>query len=288
MGLSVHGVVRRRAAGAALAALVLGGGGVACTKGDAGESPDMTPAAAVAKAAKNTDDITSLRYRMSGRVPEQGRVRAEASLSMKPLAMSMKTAALDGADKGEVELRLVGGALYMGGGEEAAKELDGKHWMKFDLSGHTKTASGLALDTTKIRDRADQNPAQESTFLTGSKDVKKVGSETVDGVKTTHYKGTVTLDDLRASLKSKDKATREKREKSLDQYEKMGVDKLTMDAWIDGDDHTKQFRMQGDATKGTLDVTITFLDYNEPVTIKAPSAKDTVDLAQLAKDAQKG
>ena len=101
--------------------------------------------------------------------------------------------------------------------------------------------------------------------------MKKVGTETVDGVKTTHYKGTVTLDDFRDSLKGEDKATREKREKSLDQYEKMGVDTFTMDMWVDGDDHTKQFRMRGDADKGTLDMTITFLDFNKPVTVDGPA-----------------
>ena len=41
-------------------------------QGRAEESPKMTPAAAVAKAAKNTEDITSLRYRMTGEMPGGG------------------------------------------------------------------------------------------------------------------------------------------------------------------------------------------------------------------------
>jgi hypothetical protein len=277
----------RRAVAGVLAALVVAGCGVACTKGDAGQSPDMTPAAAVAKAARNADDITSLRYRMSGRIPEQGRVGAEAALTVKPLAMTMKTVVLDGPDKGEVvQTRLVGGALYTGGGEEVAKNMGGKHWMKFDVSGHSRTPGGLNLDTTKMRDQADKNPAQEAGFLTGSKDVKKVGSEKVDGVRTTHYLGTVTLAALRAELRTKDKATRERREKSLKQYEAMGADALTMDLWIGPDDRTKQFRVRAAADKGTFDVTMTFLDHNKPVTINAPAAKDTVDLARAMKDAQ--
>ncbi|GGN83809.1 putative lipoprotein [Streptomyces albiflavescens] len=286
MEFSVRGAVRHRAAGATLAALVLGGSAVACAKSDAGESPKMTPAAAVAKAAKKTEDITSLRYRMTGEVPEQGRVSGEAAMSMKPLAMSMKMKTEDQATDGQVEIRLVDKAMYIGGGAKAAKEMDGKSWIKFDMS-------ALGADKQLNADQlgggqADKNPATESTFLTGSKDVKKVGTETVDGVKTTHYKGTVTLDDFRDSLKSEDKATREKREKSLGQYEKMGIDTFTMDMWIDGDDHTKQFRMRGDADKGKLDMTITFLDFNKPVTVKAPPAEDTADLAQMMKDAQQG
>jgi hypothetical protein len=276
MGVSV-----RTATGAGLTVLLLAGGAVGCSKGEAEQSPDMTPAAAVAKAAKKSEDITSLRYRMTGRVPEQGRVTAEASISMKPPAMSMKISALDGPGKGAVELRLADGALYMGAGEDGAKEMDGKHWIKFGPSGRDRTKGGLTLNSSRLRNQVEKNPAQESTFLTGSKDVKKVGSETVDGVRTTHYAGTVGLDELRASLKGKDQAVREAREKSLKQYEAMGIDKLAMDLWVGADDHTKRFRVRGDAAKGPLDLTMIFLDYNKPVTVTAPAAKDTVDLGRI-------
>lgn len=282
---AVHTSVRRGATGAALAALVLGGGAVACSKGT-DQSPEMTPAAAVAKAAKNTEDITSLHYRMAGKVPEEGRVTAEASMSMKPLAMSMKMTAADSGTDGPVEMRLVDGAMYIGGGAQAAKEMDGKSWIKFDMSA-LGAGKGMSADQLGGGE-ADKNPAAESTFLTGSKNVKKVGTETVEGVKTTHYKGSITLDGLRKTLKSESKATREQREKSLEQYEKMGIDAITMDAWIDGGSRTKQFRMRGTAEKGPLDMTITFLDYNKPVTVKAPPAKDTADLAEMMKGAQAG
>ncbi|MCZ4507136.1 DUF1396 domain-containing protein [Streptomyces sp. ActVer] len=285
MKSSVRGSVRRRTTGAALAALVLAGGAVGCSKDDGSEeSPKMTPAAAVAKAAKNTEDITSISYRMTGRTPEEGRVKAEAQMRMKPdVAMSMKMTALDQGADGTAEIRLVDKAMYIGGGAAAAKEMDGKSWIKFDLSTLGDDALGGAAPGAGT---ADKNPAQESTFLTGSKDVKKVGTEKIDGVETTHYKGTVTLDEFRKSLKSESRTTREQREKSLEQYEKMGVDALTMDMWIDGDDRTKQFRMKGDADKGKLDMTITFVDYNKPVTVEAPPAKDVMDLAEMMGDTE--
>ncbi|MEV0170798.1 DUF1396 domain-containing protein [Streptomyces sp. NPDC050803] len=282
MGNSVRRFARCRTIGAGLAAVALAAGAVSCSKGEAEESPKMTPAAAVAKAAKNSDDITSLRYRMTGEIPEQGRIKGEASMRLKPeIAMGMKMTALDQGADGSVEIRLVDKAMYLGGNAEMAKEMDGKSWMKFDMSVLGDEALG---GSTAGAGQAEQNPAAESTFLTGAEDVKKVGTETVDGVETTHYKGTLTLDELRDSFKNEDKATREKREKSVEQYEEMGIDELTMDMWIDGDDHTKQFRMQGEADKGPLDMTITFLDINQPVTVKAPPAKDTVDLAEMMQE----
>ncbi|WP_435272992.1 LppX_LprAFG lipoprotein [Streptomyces parvulus] len=270
--------------GASVAALLLAAGAVGCS-GGAEESPEMTPAAAVAKAAKNTEEIETIRYRMTGRTPEEGRVKAEAQMQLEPEpAMSMKMTALDQGGGQSAEIRLVDKAMYIGGGAEAAKEMDGKSWMKFDLA----ALGAEELDQLGSASQADKNPATESTFLTGAKDVEKVGTETVDGVETTHYKGTVTLADLEKTLDGEDKATREKRRKSLEQYEKMGLDKLTMDMWVDGDEHTKQFRMRGDAAKGPLDMTITFLGFNEPVKVTAPPAKDTMDLAEMMKESQQG
>jgi hypothetical protein len=283
MATSVRRSAHHRTIGAGLAAVALAAGAVSCSKGGE-ESPEMTPAAAVAKAAKNTEEITSFRYRMKGEMPEQGQVVAEASMRTKPdLAMSMKMTA---PKQGSAEIRLVDKAMYIGGNAELAKEMDGKKWMKFDLSGLDK--DGALGATAPGAGQADQNPASMSTFLNGAKDVKKVGTETVDGVKTTHYAGDVTLAELKASYKDADKSVREQREKSTEQLEKLGLDKFTMDMWVDGEDHAKQFRMQGDADKGKFDMTFTFLDYNKPVTVTAPPAKDTAYLAEMMKELQNG
>ncbi|AYC39242.1 Lipoprotein OS=Streptomyces griseorubiginosus OX=67304 GN=AQJ54_01180 PE=4 SV=1 [Streptomyces griseorubiginosus] len=242
----------------------------------------MSPAAAVAKAAKNTEEITSFRYRMKGEMPESGQVQAEAAMRTKPdLAMSMK---MNAAGQGSAEIRLVDKAMYIGGNPELAKEMDGKKWMKFDLSALGKDG-GLGAAAPGAG-QADQNPASMSSFLNGAKDVKKVGTETVEGVKTTHYAGDVTLAELKASFKDADKSVREQREKSMEQLEKLGLDKFTMDMWVDAQQHAKQFRMQGDATKGKFDMTFTFLDYNKPVTVEAPPANETADLAQMMKELQ--
>ncbi len=187
------------------------------------------------------------------------------------------------AQTGEVEIRLVGGAFYINGGKEAAAELDGKSWIKFDLSAMGKGAGGQ--DPLAGVGRTDRNPAEDSASLTAAKNLRKVGPQTVDGVATTHYTGSLPLATMRASLENEDAATRKRREKGLEQYERMGISSLTMDMWIDGDDHTKQFRTRAKGTKGPLDLTITFLDYNKPVVVTAPPASETTDLAEMFKDA---
>ncbi|WP_405572000.1 DUF1396 domain-containing protein [Streptomyces sp. NBC_01167] len=280
----------RKAAGLALAGALLGGA-VACS-GDSSAQPDrksvskpvrVTLAAAIERAAAKNEKLTSLSYRMTGRIPGQGSLEARAAIGFKPAVMRMSMTQKDAAQSGDVEMRLVGGAFYVNGGKEAAAELDGKSWIKFDLSAMGKGAGGQ--DPFAGVGRADRNPAEDSESLTAAKDLRKVGPQRVDGVATTHYTGTVQLATMRQSLVNEDAATRKRREKSLEEYEKMGVSSLTMDMWIDGNDQTKQFRIRAKGAKGPLDLTMTFLDYNKPVVVTAPPASETADLAEMFKGA---
>ncbi|MEV5848322.1 LppX_LprAFG lipoprotein [Streptomyces sp. NPDC051985] len=264
-------------------AALLAGGSVACGSGTKSASavadrPEVTPAAAVARAEKNAEDITSLRYRISGTVPGRGRLEGEASMNTQPLAMSMKmstAAAQDGngpGGHGQLHIRFVGKVMYVGGSAVRPESLKGKSWLTaapavWGRGGGDNQSYGV------LPSQLQANPTEQSTLLTGSKDLRLIGTETVDGTKTTHYKGTVNSRGLIGER--------------LDQFTQLEVsDPLTMDLWIDGDDHTKQFRMraQHDDTftgtgDGPLDLTITFLDINQPTTIKAPPAKDTTPIA---------
>ncbi|WP_030685502.1 hypothetical protein [Streptomyces sp. NRRL B-1347] len=274
---------RKRAASAAVAALLLAGGAVGCGTDKKSDSAggDLSPAAAVKKAAKNGERLKSFSFRMKGQVPGDGRVRAEASMTAKPLAMRMKMTSLDQPGQ-KAEIRLVDGGLYLGSGKPTA-ETDGKSWMKFDAKAMEKQGAGEPGGSS-MSSQAEKNPAEEAAFLTGSKDVKKVGEETVDGVETTHYAGTVTLDELRADLKDEDPEKRKSRTKNIEKFADMGIEKLSMDMWIDGDDRTKQFRTQGKGDKGKFDMTITFFDVNKPVRVTAPPKGQVMDLAEMMKD----
>ncbi|MEU1484064.1 hypothetical protein [Streptomyces sp. NPDC005752] len=142
------------------------------------------------------------------------------------------------------------------------------------------------------------NPVVQSTILSGSKDVKEVGAEAIGGTRTTHYRGTVPFDGLReAQADATDKASRDRRTDSLDSFMALQVDEtLTMDLWIDEDGSARQFRMRCETLKARynsegllpervfgdpLDMTVTFLEINQPVTVKAPPDLVTADLGAL-------
>ncbi|MER5522984.1 hypothetical protein ABT075_00005 [Streptomyces sp. NPDC002677] len=286
--MSVLVSVPRRVTSAAFVAVLLAGGSVACGGGAKSDSavaghPKVTPVAAVARAEKNAKDITSLHYRISGTVPGKGRLEAEASMNTQPLAMSMKmtAAAAQGGNGqgrcGQLDIRFVGKVMYVGGSAVRPEKLHGKSWLSaapaiWGRGGGDNQSYGV------LPSQLQANPTEQSTLLTGSKDLRLIGTETVNGAKTTHYKGTVNSKGLIGGR--------------LDQFMQLEVsDPLTIDLWIDGNDRTKQFRMRAqhnDMLAGTgdgpLDLTITFLDINQPMDIKAPPTKDTTPLADDAQE----
>ncbi|WP_225797245.1 DUF1396 domain-containing protein [Streptomyces aculeolatus] len=255
--------------------------------GNAGQPVDVTPAAAVRKATEKAEDFTSLEYRMAGEVPGEGTMEGTGALSMDPPAMQMKMT-VDGAtadESGEVEIRLVDDAMYMNAGPEAAAEMDGKTWLKIGMS--DGGAGGGENPLLELK-QADDNPAEEAQMMNAAEDLERVGEEKVEGVQTTRYTGTITLDDLRADLKGKDAKTKKDRQEQIDEMAEQGFDEFTMDMWIDGEDHTKQFRMQAETKEGPLDTTMTFLSYNEPVTVEVPPASETADMDAMMKEADAG
>lgn len=308
MAISLRGCVPLRVTSATFAAVLLAGGTSACGEGSASNSPNqgssrVTPATAVAKAAANSERITSLHYRVTGTVPDKGRLEAEASMNTEPLTMSMKMNATDQGGDGQLEVRFVDEVMYVSGSAIDFEKLDDKSWFSADPA----VWGGSAVDNQSygiLPRQIEGNPAVQSTILTASKDVRSIGTETIDGTRTTHYRGTVTSSGIGAARDAAaSEAARERQINSLDQFTALGIEgTLTMDLWIGDDNHTRQFRMRGDthATRSgegkalefvdgePLDLTFTFLDVNQPATIEAPPSADTVDLGAQVDETQAG
>ncbi|MYR59387.1 hypothetical protein GTY54_25165 [Streptomyces sp. SID625] len=219
----------------AFAAVLLAGGTVACGGGSASDSaregsPTVTPATAVAKAAANSERITSLHYRVTGTVPEKGRLEAEASMRAEPAVMKMKMNATDQGRDGQLEIRFVDEVIYVSGTAISSGKLDGKSW----FSAHPAVWGRGAMDNQSYQvlpAQIEGNPATQSVILTASKDVRRNGTETIGGTRTTHYRGTVTSRNIRAARDAAaNKAARERQINNLDQFMMLRIDDmLTMD-----------------------------------------------------------
>src|SRR5512132_1293461 len=173
-----------------------------------------------------------------------------------------------------VELRLLHTAMYMRLDElPAGGQLPkGKSWVKVDLERALKT---LGVDLANLG--VGQSPTGVLAQLRGSTNTQKVGTETIDGVRTTHYRGTVDVQDALDQATAKErKALR----RLLDEAKAHGIDatSTTFDVWV-GDDGLVRRLTQQVGSVGQ--VTMTFSHYGEPVQIAAPPAEETIDLSDL-------
>ncbi|MDX3238980.1 hypothetical protein PV392_25500 [Streptomyces sp. ME03-5709C] len=190
------------------------------------------------------------------------------------------------AERNKLEIRFVDGAMFVGGSALLSEKVHGKHWITaapavWGRGSQDNQSYGI------LPNQLLMSPLALSQLLLGSRNVRTVGTDTVEGTKTTHYRGPVTADDLYAARKAApDEATRKRWITRLDQLLALQLsDGLTMDQWIGDDGATRKFRMRGKVfgtqpgiDDGPLDLTVTFLDTNRPVTVKAPPADDTAPL----------
>lgn len=204
--------------------------------------------------------MTVASQRVETRTEMRMQVRLKPEPAMKGTVTTTGTAGGQGLPTGRrpIQMIMVGDGLYMNMG---SPELSGgKPWAKISVSG----ASGMGADTLK---QAQQyGPAETTRMLTASPDVREVGRETVDGVATTHYAGTV---DPAADFGALGPEYRKNLQKA---FEGLDVQRIQIEIWVDGDGLPRKQTARTTMKMGTVDVTATFSDFGEPVEITAPPA----------------
>jgi hypothetical protein len=229
----------------------------------------------VASAADKTLDKQTGRFELAIKVsiPQVGRTTISgtgsfdaaeqaAALTMNVPGMSSPTSTM--------ELRMLYPATYVRL-ENLPLPTD-KTWIKVDLQ---KAANTLGARLPQIG--GNPSPADALAQLRGSKNAKKLGTETIDGVKATHYRVKIDLD------KALERATPQQR-KALKQLvraaKRDGIDVVPthVDVWVGDDGLVRRFNEKfGDV--GTL--AMTFSDYGKPIEIEPPHPDQTLDLSQL-------
>lgn len=153
----------------------------------------------------------------------------------------------------------------------------GKSWVKVDLS---RALGRLGLTLPQLQMGGTQSPVDGLAQLRGSKHATKLGTETIDGAKTTHYRVTV---DMQNALGKATPKQRDALQRLLRLARQHGVDTAStkIDVWI-GDDGL--VRRTTETLGGLGSATTTFSDFGEPVHIEAPPDDETVDLSSLLKN----
>jgi LppX_LprAFG lipoprotein len=143
----------------------------------------------------------------------------------------------------------------------------GKSWLEIDLSSAGKA---LGIDTSVL---GAQDPAKALAELKGIGDLREIGTATIGGVATTHYRGTIDASKLPAAAASA--------------LQKSGATLGPADVWVGSDGYVHRMKVTTKASSGTGDVgrtvlTTTLSKFGESVSVAVPPASQTVDASKLS------
>ena len=149
----------------------------------------------------------------------------------------------------------------------------GKSWVRVDLQ---QAAQKLGVDLNGLASTATQNPASVLALLQANGSVQTVGTETVSGVSTTHYRATIDLAKVASNFGSTG-------QEALNHALAHGApSSIPVDVWIGADGLVHKLTLdQSVAGGGHVGVTLEISDYGTPVTVTAPAAGDTLDATNL-------
>ncbi|MFF8725582.1 hypothetical protein ACF073_03685 [Streptomyces sp. NPDC015171] len=283
-------IVRRAGLSIAVVAAVTGVAACGTSKdGDkaGGKVTHVSPIAALRSAEKSTDKADSAKVRSTTSVGKVMAMTANGALTWSDGLKGNLTITYTGGQLAEMmkkagtssmEARYLPDAYYAHMSDAFAQQTGGKHWLKYSYDDLAKLGGASG---SYMKDQIQNaTPNQSVKMLLASGDVKKVGEETIEGVGTTHYSGTVDVADLagKTSGLSADQLSALKK-----QLSQAGVTTDTVDIWINDQDLLVKKTEKADTANGRMTNTTFYTDYGVKVAAEAPPAGDTKDFADMMK-----
>jgi hypothetical protein len=215
---------------------------------------------------------------------DSGKHQAQLHLDMSDLANVPGGDQLGGGSALQIRELLDGFTLYMSAPFLTQNLPGGKKWLKMDIEKIGK-AAGFNLGAFQQPGQGD--PSQWIQFLRSSSDMKKVGTDTVRGVKTTHYKGVSNLDKLAESVPAADRKAAKATSEQLTKL--TGITSIPVEAWIDSKGLVRRVGMKLDYNKlpgsdqgMSVDLTEDLYDFGVKVDVTPPPSDETYDITNLA------
>ncbi|MCS0599657.1 hypothetical protein NX794_00135 [Streptomyces sp. LP11] len=268
--------------GSAVAVLLLAAGLTGCgsedgsgKSGDAQARPSATPPVrAVQDAYRRTTAAESARMTVSTEVTAEGRTLTADGKGVADLEDGTSKVTITSAGT-TVEQRVLDGVVYQKPtGKQRGSVPGGKIWTKIDLA---RLAKQNRSGQSQVSD-----PAEPVRYLKGidSDDVTRLGTQTLDGTRTTHYRVSVPVSALAQGDAGKAQELRRQ----------LGKSSLPVELWLDDKGRLRQesvrltLRPLKQRTPGKENTAVTsttmlrFTDFGTDVDVTAPPAKDTADV----------
>ncbi|MFD6984469.1 hypothetical protein ACFWAX_27745, partial [Streptomyces sp. NPDC059956] len=164
------------------------------------------------------------------------------------------------AADGTITTRMVGGAYYYEVERMTSGPFKGKSWLKIEASAVMGEKGAAAMAGVQ------GDPTASLKGLKYAKDVTKVGSETVNGTSTVHYRAAIPTDKMGAAA---------------DIYGSIPLTgDVVTDIWVDAKGVPTRLNQ---AIGTTITVSVDFLSFGGNRTVEVPPAADTGDMTELYK-----
>ena len=257
------------------AALTLAGGcGTSASPsgsgGGGGSASSQGAISAIRTAAQLSRQISSVTARLTEHVSGASSETTSGTITerLKPtLLLSMHISAAVAGRQTEVAGIITSKAMYLKI-RALAPLLHGRPWVKIPL---TTLRSGKSSFASLFQGLTNGNPLTQSSLFTAAKNVHVVGTQTIDGVSTTHYAGSFAP---RAALAREPARLRKSLGPALN---KIHGD-IHFNIWIDAQHHIRRVTETEQVSGETVTTSVTFTSINQPVHITLPPASSVASL----------
>lgn len=189
---------------------------------------------------------------------------------------------------GSMEMMTDGTVVYMRSPTFKQAFGVGTEWVSMDVN---ELADGGAGNPFGGLGTSQMDPSAFLGFFAGAVEVKEAGGDTVKGVATTRYEGTIDLGKVLsgfAKVVGHDVDERQLR-RGLRELKTMGLGKIPFEVWIDDEGLLRKERLTMDlgmipgAQEGAgLEIEATFSNYGDPVDIEPPPPSQVTDVTDMA------
>ncbi|WP_131735753.1 hypothetical protein [Actinomadura roseirufa] len=262
------------------AALLLSGCGGDGSGTGSTNNMKLTANEALLKSSQKTGEADSFKadLTVTGTGATGGRVHANGQFRLRPaLKFSARLDEFSPGGQGVPGLKgqaiFTDNVLYAKVPQLAQFVSGGKPWVKVDVGQVSKTTGLDVQDLVNQVQKVD--PAEQTKMFTGSKDARQVGTETIDGVQTTHYTGTVTTEE---ALNRLDPPSRDRVRRWLPKEGTGG--KIAFDLWTDGKNLPRKLVSKSTNAQGDDgSVTVLYSDYGKSFGVNPPPSDEVGELS---------
>jgi hypothetical protein len=267
---------RAVATGLSAAALIAVAACGSSTVGGSGGS-SLTPRQALSLAASQNQHLTSAVETLTVQVTGAQRETTTGTILIQrnpALEISANLTAAAAGRNVQIKEVLTSQAIYFSA-PGLTGQLTKKPWVKIPLSAlKTGTAAGASF-AQLFHSLESNNFTNQTEILAVAKNAHLVGKQTVNGVPTTEYAGSITASQALRALSASFR-------KSMGSFLRaLGNATINFHIWIDGQNQTRRLAETESLNGATVNTTVNITGINQPVHITVPPASQITQIPGL-------